>query len=332
MTHIVTLIEGDGIGPEVSRATCQLLDALKVDIKWDIQLAGEAALKALKNPLPPETVQSIKKNKLALKGPTTTPVGAGFRSVNVTLRQELDLFACIRPVKSFAGLPSKFGNVDLVIVRENTEGLYGGKEIEVSKGSVVSFKIVTEGASFRIAEQAFKYALANNRKQICIGHKANILKLGDGLFLRSAQKVAADYPQIPCSDSIIDALCMKLVMNPSKFDVIILENLYGDIVSDLCAGLVGGLGLVPGVNIGTDCAIFEACHGSAPDIAGQNKANPAALMLSAVLLLEHLGLQPQAHAAQKAIENTIAQEKYRTWDLGGSAGTQEFTKAVISHI
>lgn len=329
MTHQVTLIEGDGVGPEVAAASCAVVAAAGATIDWDRQKAGVGAISPCGSPLPLETIQSIIRNKNALKGPTATPIGTGFRSVNVTLRQDLNLFACIRPVKSFMGLPTRFGNVDLVIVRENTEGLYGGKEIEITRGVIASLKIVSEAASLRIADQAFKYAITHGRKKLTVGHKANILKLGDGLFLRSAQQVALDYPHLPLNDSIIDALCMRLVIDPSNFDVIILENLYGDIVSDLCAGLIGGLGLVPGVNLGAETAIFEAVHGTAPDIAGQNKANPTALILSSALLLTHLGLHEEARRVENAVRKVLAKAAYRPCDLGGQTGTREFAQAVI---
>lgn len=332
MSYQVTLVEGDGIGPEVVASACRVIAAVGINIDWDKQLAGASAAQRCGNALPAETIQSIRAHGNALKGPTATPVGTGFKSVNVCMRQELDLFACIRPVKSFKGLPCRFSDVDLVIVRENTEGLYGGKEIEIAPGTIASLKIVTERASVKIAEQAFKYAVANKRSQVTVGHKANILKMGDGLFLRSVQQVARDYPSIKFGDSIIDALCMRLVMDPSKFDVIVLENLYGDIVSDLCAGLIGGLGLVPGANLGADAAIFEAVHGSAPDIAGQNKANPSALILSGALLLAHLGEHEAAGRINNAINRVICQGSHLTCDLGGNTGTVEFTDEVIKSL
>ncbi len=330
MRHHVTLIPGDGIGEEVAEATLEVLKAAGVDIQWDHQSAGLAALYKSGTPVPKATLDSIRKNGVALKGPTTTPVASGHRSANVILRQELDLYACIRPVKSVPGVKSRYENVDLVIFRENTEGLYGGQELEVTKGTFVALKVVTEHACTAIANATFAYAAKHNRHHVTVGHKANILKLSDGLFLHRAYQVAEQYPGITCNDVIVDALCMRLVTDPSQFDMLLLENLYGDILSDLCAGLVGGLGLVPGANIGNDYAVFEAVHGSAPDIAGQGLANPTALIKSAVMMLQHLGEQTAAARIDTAVESVFLQGHVRTRDLGGQATTQEFTKALLA--
>jgi isocitrate dehydrogenase (NAD+) len=282
--------------------------------------------------LPDELLASIRRNKVALKGPVTTPVGGGFTSVNVGLRKALDLFANLRPVWTIPSVPSRYTGVDLVIVRENTEDLYSGLEHEVVPGVVESLKIITAGASTRIARFAFDCARRHGRKRVTAVHKANIMKLGDGLFLRSVRSVAEQYPDIICDDRIVDAACMHLVMHPEMFDVLVLPNLYGDIVSDLCAGLVGGLGVVPGANLGTDCAVFEAVHGSAPDIAGKNMANPAALLLSAVMMLDHIGEQQQSARIRAALDRVLAAGRVRTRDLGGSASTTAFTEAVCAEL
>lgn len=329
MPHYVTLIPGDGIGPEVANAATRVVDAVGVDVHWDRRVAGLQAIEEYGNALPKKTLESIRSNQVALKGPTTTPIGKGHRSVNVLLRQELDLFACIRPVKSIPGVRSRYSDVDLVVIRENTEGLYCGQELEISRGVVISMKVATENACLRIAREAFLYASQNHRKHVTAAHKANIIKLGDGLFLDCMQRVARDYPQVFYDETIIDALCMKLVIDPNQFDVLLLENLYGDIVSDLCAGLVGGLGLVPSANIGKNAAIFEAVHGSAPDIIGKQIANPTALIKSAALMIEHLGYWDRAQTIHRAIEKVIQKGTYLTADLGGNASTNEFTDAVI---
>lgn len=332
MSYAVTLIPGDGIGEEITHAMQQVVEASGVKIAWDVQSAGLKAVQTLGNALPEVTLTSIRKNQVALKGPTTTPVGTGHKSANVLLRQALDLYASVRPVKSIPGFKTRYENVDLVLVRENTEGLYVGQEVQVTPDTVISLKIVTEKASRRIARFAFELAEKQKRKKITVGHKANIIKLGDGLFLRLAYEQANNYQSIQMDDCIVDALCMKLVMAPEKFDMLLLENLYGDILSDLCAGLVGGLGLVPGANLGDREAVFEAVHGSAPDIAGMNKANPTALIKSAVMMLEHLGERSVAQNIESAVNKTLGHPESRTYDLGGTAGTDVFTRAVIKNL
>lgn len=324
----LTLIPGDGIGPEVTASAVEVIKAAGVDIEWEPVEIGQAALDKYGTTIPEEALATIKKNKIALKGPVTTPVGKGFRSVNVTLRQTLNLYANLRPVRSFPGIKSPFGNIDLVVVRENTEDLYAGIEHKAGDDAAESIKLITRKASERIAEFAFNYAKEQERNKVTSVHKANIMKLSDGLFLDSCRKVAQAYPDIELNDNIIDALCMNLVLHPEKYDVLVLPNLYGDIVSDLCAGLVGGLGLVPGANIGTDGAIFEAVHGSAPDIAGKNIANPTAIILSGVMLLYHLGEHEAAKKIMTAIETVMAEGKTLTSDLGGQASTTEYTKAL----
>jgi isocitrate dehydrogenase (NAD+) len=328
VTHTITLIPGDGIGPEVSGAVVKILESAGLQVEWESHLAGVLALEAHGSTLPDELLESIRRNKVALKGPVTTPVGGGFTSVNVGLRKALDLFANLRPVWNIPSVPSRYEGVDLVIVRENTEDLYSGLEHEVVPGVVESLKIITEQASSRIAKFAFDYAIKHGRKRVTAVHKANIMKLGDGLFLRTVQRVAKDYPSIVSDDRIVDAACMNLVMNPSQFDVLLLPNLYGDIVSDLCAGLVGGLGVVPGANLGTEIGVFEAVHGSAPDIAGRSVANPMALLLSALLMLRHIDEGPKADRIMKALGDVLSEGKVRTRDLGGTASTIEFTDAI----
>lgn len=325
----VTLIPGDGIGPEVTQSTLRLLEAAGAKIDWVVMPAtpvvgrrkGETEL----NPI----VESIRTTRVALKGPITTPVGTGHRSINVALRKALDLYANLRPVTRLPGVKTPFDNVDLVIVRENTEDLYSGLEHEVSPGVVESLKVITEYASKRIAHFAFDYARRMGRKKVTAIHKANIMKLSDGLFLHTIREVARGYPEIELNDYIIDNCCMQLVMRPERFDVLLLENLYGDIVSDLCAGLVGGLGLVPGANIGADCSLFEAVHGSAPDIAGKGLANPTAMMLSAILMLRHLGDTEVADRAERAIHKVYREGKHLTHDVGGNVTTEEFTTALV---
>ena len=328
MTHKITLIPGDGIGPEVTEAVLRILSAAGVSIDWERHDAGILALEKHKTPLPPELVASIQKNKVALKGPVTTPIGEGFTSVNVGLRKALDLYANLRPVANLAGVPARFSNVDLVIVRENTEDLYSGLEHEVIPGVVESLKIITEAASTRIGRFAFEHARRNGRKRVTAVHKANIMKMGDGLFLDSVRAVAKGFPDIVYDERIVDAACMQLVLYPEKFDVLVLPNLYGDIVSDLCAGLVGGLGVVGAANLGNDCAVFEAVHGSAPDIAGKGIANPTALLLSAVLMLRHIGEDAAADRIVHALANVMTGGASLTPDLGGRAGTREFADAV----
>lgn len=330
MPYKVTLIPGDGIGPEITAAVVRIIEAAGVDIQWESFVAGAEALTRVGDPLPQPVLESIKRNKVALKGPLTTPVGTGFASVNVRLRKTLDLYANLRPVRTLPGIVTRFGDLDLVIVRENTESLYAGLEHVVVPGVVESLKIITEKASTRIAKFAFEYARRENRKRVTAVHKANIMKLSDGLFLECFRQVAADYPDIQADDKIVDNACMQLVMNPQQFDILLLENLYGDIVSDLAAGLVGGLGIVPGANIGELGAVFEAVHGSAPDIAGKNMANPTALLQSAILMLKHLGERKAADLIERAMIYTLAEKKVRTRDLGGTVSTTEYTETIVA--
>ncbi len=331
MTRAVTLIRGDGIGPEVSDAVVEILAAAGAPIAWEEAVVGQAAEKKEGDPLPASALDAIRRTRVALKGPVGTPIGRGFQSVNVRLRQAFELYANLRPVKNVEGVESRFQGVDLVIVRENTESLYSGLEHTVVPGVVESLKIITEVASTRIARSAFEYARANGRRRVTAIHKANIMKLSDGLFLSCFRRVAEDYPDIAADDRIVDAACMRLVMTPESFDLLLLENLYGDIVSDLAAGLVGGLGLVPGANLGNDAAIFEAVHGTAPDIAGQNKANPTALLMSAVLMLRHLDLPAHADRVEKALLDAL-RSGAKTPDLGGKLGTREFARAVAERL
>ena len=331
MTHTITLIPGDGIGPEVTGAVVKILETAGLDALWESHSAGVLALERHGSTLPSALLDSILRNKVALKGPVTTPVGGGFTSVNVGLRKALDLFANLRPVWNIPTVPSKYEGVDLVIVRENTEDLYSGLEHEVVPGVVESLKIITEEASTRVATFAFDYAVKHGRRRVTAVHKANIMKMSDGLFLRCVRTVAQRYPTITSDDRIVDAACMMLVMNPAQFDVLVMPNLYGDIVSDLCAGLVGGLGVVPGANLGTDIGVFEAVHGSAPDIAGRSVANPMALLLSSVLMLRHIGEGEIAERILTALGGTLA-DGTRTRDLGGTASTIEFTDAVCRRL
>ncbi len=357
MPYKVTLIPGDGIGPEVTEATRRVLEATGVQFTWDVGIVGEKALPRFGTPLPDDVLISIRRNKVALKGPVTTPIGTGFRSVNVALRKSLDLYACVRPCKIYRGAPTSFRNVDIVVVRENTEDLYTGIEFakgtteaqklleliqssssaKVNKDSGFSIKMISETGSRRIAKYAFDYARANNRKKVTAGHKANILKFSDGLFLSIAREVAREYPDIGFEEVVIDALCMRLVTNPQSFDVIVLPNLYGDIVSDLCAGLIGGLGLAPGANIGNEAAVFEPTHGSAPKHTGHNKVNPMAMMLSAVMMLRHLEEKDAADRLEEAIASVIAEGKDVTYDLKpkqsrNPAGTSQVADAVINKL
>ncbi len=331
-THTITLIPGDGIGPEVTEAVLRILAVAGLTIEWDRQEAGVVAFERHRTALPAELIDSVTRTKVALKGPVTTPIGEGFTSVNVGLRKALDLYANLRPVWSIPGIPSRYSGIDLVIVRENTEDLYSGLEHEVVPGVVESLKIISERASRRIVEFAFKYAREHGRKKVTAVHKANIMKLGDGLFLRTARDVARQNTDIAYDERIVDATCMHLVMRPETFDVLVMPNLYGDIVSDLCAGLVGGLGVVPGANLGITTAVFEAVHGSAPDIAGKNMANPTALLLSALLMLEHIGEAEAAGRIRSAIYGILGAGTVRTHDMGGSASTTEFTAAVCAAI
>jgi isocitrate dehydrogenase (NAD+) len=353
MAHDITLIPGDGVGPEISLATQRVLDATGVSINWELAYAGADAREQLGELLPQATLKSIRKNKVAIKGPVTTPVGSGFRSVNVALRKELDLYACLRPCKIYPGAPTIFDKVDIIVVRENTEDLYAGIEFEkgkketadlrelvakatgdkVGEDSAVSLKVISESASRRIARFAFEYARANNRKKVTAAHKANIMKFSDGLFLAAAREVAQEYNDIEFEDRIVDNLCMQLVKRPQQFDLLVLPNLYGDLISDLCAGLVGGLGLAPGANLGDRIAVFEATHGSAPKYKGQNKVNPMSMMLSGVMMLKHLGEVKAADKLEKAIAAVIAEGKNVTYDMKpGSAavvGTSQVADAVI---
>lgn len=332
MKHNITLIPGDGIGPEIIAATVRIIEASGVDIEWETQILGAQALEKFGTTLPEAATDSIKRNKVALKGPLTTPVGKGFTSVNVGLRKALDLYANVRPVRALPNVPCRYPELDLVIVRENTEDLYAGLEHVVVPGVVESIKIITEKASTRIAKYAFEYARVNERKKVTAVHKANIMKLSDGLFLECFYNVSKDYPEIEADDKIIDNCCMQLVMRPEQFDVMVLENLYGDIVSDLAAGLIGGLGLAPGANIGESGAVFEAVHGSAPDIAGQGLANPTAVLMSGLLMLKHLGEREAADKIEKAMLDVFAEGKTLTKDLGGSANTMDFANAIIEKI
>jgi isocitrate dehydrogenase (NAD+) len=332
MSHVVTLIPGDGIGPEVTEAVVRIFKVAKIDIDWERHDAGVTAFKRDHQSLPAALLDSIRRNRIALKGPVTTPIAEGFTSVNVGLRKALDLYANLRPVRNLAGVPSRFSDVDLVIVRENTEDLYAGLEHQIVPGVVESLKIITEKASTRIAQFAFDYARRSKRKRVTAIHKANIMKLSDGLFLESTRKVSREHTDVAYDERIVDAACMQLVMHPEKFDVLLLPNLYGDIVSDLCAGLVGGLGVVPGANIGEETAVFEAVHGSAPDIADKNLANPTALLLSGLMLLEYIGQRETAARIRAALDRVLAAGVVRTRDLGGTASTTEFTDAICKEI
>lgn len=358
MTHKVTLIPGDGIGPEVAFAAKICVEATGVNIQWEEQPAGEAAIKKFGTPLPQIVLDSVKKNRVAIKGPITTPIGTGFRSVNVQLRQALDLYACLRPAKSIPGTRSKFSDVDLVIVRENTEDLYAGVEFKqgeastadlinkinqlqekkIKEDSAVGIKPISVSASQRIVEFAFDYAVKNRRKKVTVVHKANIMKFTDGLFLETAREVAKKFPVIPLEEAIVDNMAMQLVMRPQSYDVLVLPNLYGDIISDLCAGLVGGLGIAPGANIGKDLAVFEAVHGAAPKYAGKNKVNPAAMILSAVLMLRYLGEESAADRLEKAVSAVIQEGRFVTYDLKDNrddpmaVGTREMTQAICQKL
>jgi isocitrate dehydrogenase (NAD+) len=333
MAHRVTLIPGDGIGPELAEATRRVLDVSGIEFEWEVVEAGEACISKYGTPLPEQVLDSIRRNKLAIKGPITTPVGAGFRSVNVALRQALKLYANLRPARSIRGLKTRYEDVDLVIVRENTEDLYAGIEHMVGPDAAESIKIITRAASERIARFAFEYAVANGRHKVTAVHKANIMKLSDGLFLESCRTIAGQYEgRIEFEDRIVDNMCMQLVQKPNLYDVLVLPNLYGDIVSDLCAGLVGGLGVAPGANIGEDGAVFEAVHGSAPKYAGMNRANPTALMLSGVLMLRHLGYPAAADRVETAIRDVIAEGRTTTYDLGGTTGTSGFADAIVERL
>ena len=329
--HTVTLIPGDGIGPEVTDAMVKVVEASGAKINWEKVQAGEAVIEKYNTAIPDCVIDSIKKNKVAIKGPITTPVGKGFKSVNVTLRQKLDLYVNLRPIKSFKGIKSRYEDVDLVIVRENTEDLYAGIEHKIGDYAAESIKIITKPACERICKFAFDYAKDNNRKKVTGVHKANIMKLSDGLFLNTFREVAKDY-NIESDDLIVDAAAMNLVLNPENYDVMVMPNLYGDILSDLCSGLVGGLGIIPGANIGKDVAVFEAVHGSAPQIAGQNIANPTAIIQSAVMMLKYLGEVDAAKKIEKALEEVFLKGEKLTVDLGGNSTTEEFTDEIIKYI
>jgi isocitrate dehydrogenase (NAD+) len=332
--HTITLIPGDGIGPEVTNAVVRILEgagaATGTSFLWESYAVGAEAFERYKEYIPRELYHSIERNRVALKGPVTTPIGGGFASINVTLRKQFELYANFRPIRNLPGTQTRYPGVDLVIVRENTEDLYVGLEHEVVPGVVESLKIVTEKASTRIAKFAFEYARKHGRKKIHAIHKANIMKMSDGLFLRCARDVARDFPEITYGEHIVDNTCMQLVMNPYQYDILVLPNLYGDIVSDLCAAFVGGLGLVPSANLGESCAIFEAVHGSAPDIAGQDKANPTALLQSAILMLHHIDEADAANRIQAGLDKVYAEKTMLTRDVGGTAGTQAFANAVLA--
>jgi isocitrate dehydrogenase (NAD+) len=336
MSYTVTLIPGDGIGPEVAGAMRRVIEATGVKIEWEVQEAGEMAIKRYGTPLPEQVLESVRRNKVGIKGPITTPVGGGFRSVNVTLRKALDLYANLRPAKWIKGVPSRYEGLDLVVVRENTECLYAGIEHEVLPGEAAeAIRIITRRASERVVRFAFEYAKANGRKLVTAVHKGNILKLTDGLFLRTAQKVAGEYPEIAFNERIVDNLCMQLVQRPHEYDVLVLPNLYGDIVSDLCSGLVGGLGVAPGANMGEGIAVFEPVHGSAPKYAGQNKVNPTAAIRSGAMMLRFLGEVQAAQRIEDAVARVIAEGKRVTYDLKPTrddptaVGTQEMAEAII---
>lgn len=328
----VTLIPGDGIGPEITQSVVEILEKAGAQIEWDVQTAGTDVIEKEGVPLPDRVIESIKRNKVALKAPVTTPIGKGFRSVNVALRKTLDLYANLRPCKNIDGIKTRFENVDLIIVRENTEDLYAGIERQIDEDTAESIKIITRKASMRIAEFAFDYAKKNNRKSVTAVSKANICKLTDGLFLNCVREVAKNYPQIEYKEILVDNLCMQLVQNPEEYDVLVLPNLYGDIVSDLCAGLTGGLGVARGANIGLNAAVFEPVHGSAPDIKGQNKANPTALLLSATEMLRYINQDEVADKIEKALYKTIKEANCLTRDLGGNSTTEEFTKEIIKNL
>lgn len=332
MIYKVTLIPGDGIGPEVTAATLKIIEAAGIEVAWETYLVGAEAFAKFGKYIPDDLMESIRHNGVALKGPVTTPVGQGFASINVALRKALNLYANLRPIKNLPGVKSRYENVDIVVVRENTEDLYSGLEHVVVPGVVESLKIITAEASTRIARFAFEYARKKSRKKISAIHKANIMKLSDGLFLECVRKVAVLHSEIIYEEIIVDNACMQMVLNPEKFDVMLLENLYGDIVSDLGAGLVGGLGLVPGANLGEECSVFEAVHGSAPNIAGRNIANPTAMILSAVLMLQYMGEAEKASRIAAAVEKVYLEGKIRTADLGGTASTMEFAEAVQGHL
>jgi isocitrate dehydrogenase (NAD+) len=332
MKHKITLIPGDGIGPEVTGATLKVIEAAGLEVEWETINAGKDAFEKHGQYLPEELMESIQRTRVAIKGPISTPIGKGFSSINVALRKALTLYANFRPIKNLPGVKTRFDNVDIIVVRENTEDLYSGLEHIVVPGVVESLKIITAEASTRIARFAFEYARKHGRKKVTSVHKANIMKLSDGLFLECVRNIAQLFPEIVYEEMIVDNTCMQMVLDPQQFDVMLLENLYGDIVSDLGAGLVGGLGLVPGANLGESCAIFEPVHGSAPKIAGKNTANPTAMLLSAVLMFQYLGETEKAALIASAVERVYANGKLRTADLGGDSSTSQFTDAVVQHL
>jgi isocitrate dehydrogenase (NAD+) len=332
MRHQIALIPGDGIGPEITEATLRVIETAGVEVDWIRGELGAGALEKLGTQLPDEVLDLVRRTKVALKGPVTTPIGGGFQSANVLLRKALQLYASLRPVKNVPGIGSCYTGIDLIVIRENTEGLYSGIEHEVVPGVVESLKIITRSASTRIAKFAFNYALKNGRKKITAVHKANIMKKSDGLFLECSREVAAEHPEIEYEELIVDSTCMQLVMNPYRFDMLLMENLYGDILSELCSGLVGGVSVVPGANIGDEIAVFEAVHGSAPDIAGQGIANPTGLILSSVMMLRHIGEQAAGDRIENALFSVMRKGEVRTKDLGGSATTAEMTEAVIREL
>jgi len=332
LMHTLTLIPGDGIGPEISEAMRRVVESTGVEIEWEKVEAGADVVDKYGTPLPEYVLKSVRRNKVAIKGPITTPVGTGFRSVNVALRKELDLYACLRPVFSLEGVKTRFKDIDLVVVRENTEDLYAGFERMIDDDTAESIKRITRKASKRIAKFAFDYAIRENRKKVTAVHKANIMKYSDGLFLESVKKVAESYPQIKFEDRIVDNMCMQLVQKPEIYDILVCPNLYGDIISDLCAGLIGGLGIAPGANIGDECALFEPVHGSAPKYAGQNKVNPTAIILSSVLMLKYIGEKEAADKVLSATAEVIKEKKNVTYDLGGTASTSEMADAIIEKI
>ena len=332
MSHQITLIEGDGIGPEVIGSAMKTIESAGVAVTWHSAIAGEKAIEKFNETIPQETVDSIKKTKVALKGPVATPIGEGFRSANVTLRQKLNLYACTRPVANLPGIKTRFSNVNLVIIRENTEGLYSGLEHQILPGVVTSLKVVSREACRRIAQYAFDYCIQNDRKKVAAVHKAAVMKKSDGLFLEEVRKTAENFPQIKYDEIAVDRLSMRLVTEPSEFEVLVMGNLYGDIISDLSSGLVGGLGVVPGANIGEEYAVFEPVHGTAPAIAGKGIANPLAAILSSVLMLDHIGELKAAAKIKSAVHNVLEEGSVKTGDLGGKAGTKEFTDAVIAKL
>lgn len=332
MAHKITLIPGDGIGPEVTNAVVRILEATGVNFEWETFAVGTEAYEKYGEYIPKDLIESLERTRVGLKGPVTTPVGGGFPSINVALRKRFELYANFRPIRNLPHIPTRYPDVDLIIIRENTEGLYSGLEHEVVPGVVESLKVITEKASTRIAKFAFEYARKNNRKKIHAIHKANIMKLSDGLFLRCSRAVAKNYPEISYAEHIVDNTCMQLVMNPYQYDMLVMENLYGDILSDLCAAFVGGLGFVPSANLGDECAVFEAVHGSAPDIAGKNLANPTALLRSALLMVRHLGEHAASTQIRNALERVYRHPEKLTRDIGGQSGTSQFADAVIEEM